>query len=285
MLYYFDETADQGYVDKTSTLDEYGILAGIAIPELRKDSFEEKFDEVLFFLKQQNYEKLHCTEIFKDNNNEEAQQEMYNIFLELKECVIIHEGAYSVGVKQNDEFLSECVEKFIPEKPDHIKVIKSKSRTRLYTTLLTGIIAKLEEFANIEGESEVHMISDRVDPQIQKKSNELLSSLQSPISPVTAKSFNTKTRQKTEVTYNIEIRGKLAKFEKVKSISFEERVTPLSFAADFVCFEMLRHFRRKMKIHKPIKFHSEEIMDGFRLKHKVAFLGENYFSDSVYSPE
>jgi hypothetical protein len=235
-------------------------------------------------LKQQNYKKLHCTEIFKEDNNEETRQKMYKILMELKEYIIFHEGAYSVGVKQNDEFLSRCVEKYTPDRPDHIKINKNKSRSRLYTTLIEGIIVKLEEFANIEGESEVYMISDKVDPQIQKESKELLSKLKSPISSVTAKSFNTKTRQKAEINYNIEIQGELAKFEKVKSISFEDRVTPLSFAADFICFEMLRHFRRKMKIHKPINFHSEEIMDGFQLKHKVAFLGDNYFSDTVYSP-
>jgi len=285
MLYYFDETADQGYVDKTSTLDEYGVLVGLAIPEWKKESFEKKFDEVLFFLQQHDFKKLHCTEIFKKDSNEDIRKEMYKTFMEMDEYIIIHEGAYSVGVKQNDEFLRDNLEKFIPNRPDHIKIRKSKDRTRLYITLLTGIIVKLEECANIEDESEVHMISDRVDPQIQKKSNELLSKLQIPNSSVTAKSFNIKTCQKTEIKYKIEIQGEITKIKKVKSISFEDRVTPLSFAADFLCFEMLRHFRRKMKINKPIKFHSEEIMDGFQLKHKVAFLGENYFSDTVFWPE
>jgi hypothetical protein len=285
MYYYFDETADQGYVDKTSTLDEYGILAGLAFPERKKEEYENRFDEVLFLLKQDGYKKLHCTEIFKDDENEKVREELYQIFLELNEYLIIYEGAYSVGVKQHDEFLSEAVKKTALKRPDHIKVNKTHSRTRLYTTLLTGVIVKLEECATQESETEVHMVSDRVDPKIQKEAENLLYSLQSNKSSVTARSFNTETIVKTEISYDIEIKSELASVSRIKSLSYEDRVTPLSFAADFLCFEMLRHFRRKMKIQKPIKFHSEDILEGFCLKNKVAFIGDNYFSDLVFEPK
>lgn len=284
MYYYFDETADQGYVDKTSTLNEYGIIAGFVFPERKKEEFEKRFDSVLFSLKQKDFNKLHCTEIFKDNKNEKVREELYQIFSELNEYAIIYEGAYSVGVKQNEEILKEAVNKAAAKRPDNIKVVKSKSRTRLYNTLLIRVIVKLEECAIKERETEVYMLSDNIDPTIQKEAKSLLSSLQSNKSSFPVNSFNTETKVKTEVWYDLEIKSEKAYISRVRSLSFEKTVTPLSFAADFLCFELLRHFRRKMKIHKPINFHSKEILEGFCLKHKVAFLGNNYYSDLAYKP-
>ena len=60
MLYYFDETADQGFVDKTTSLSEYGILAGISFPEHAKNSLEALIEEIAETYINFDYKKLHC---------------------------------------------------------------------------------------------------------------------------------------------------------------------------------------------------------------------------------
>lgn len=285
MFYYFDETADQGYVDKTTSLDEYGILAGWAFPEIHKDKFEAKINEVLSSLRNRGFKKLHCTEIFRNDQNEEVREQLYQILLDLEEYIIIHEGTYSVGVKQFESQIAEHSTQIPTNTPEHIKIIKTQERTRLYTTLLTGVIAKLEEAAISEDELEVHMISDRVDIPIQEEAQQLLEELSESKRTVTAKIFNTETQKREDKSYDFEMKSSFEfKIKRVKSISYVENVNPLTFAADFICFEMLRHFRRQMKIQRPILFQSPDVLEGFRLKHKVAFLGDAYFSDLVYKP-
>lgn len=284
MLYYFDETADQGFVDKATSISEYGVLAGLAFPDRKKEEIENKIESVLMAHIQQDYKKLHCAELFKGDSNQELREALYHVLLETEEYLIIFEGQYSVGVRQNEEALHEAIEANKPEIPDHIKINHPKHRTRLYINLLTGIIVKVEECAITENESQVHMVSDRIDEKIQKESLNLLADLQSKTKEVVARSFNLETKVRKEQRYQICCESKVSKVTRVKDIAYLEEVTPISFAADFICFELLRHFRRKMKITNPIEFHSDESLQGFRLKDKVAFSGDGYFSDLVYRP-
>lgn len=284
MLYYFDETADQGFVDKSTSISEYGVLAGLAFPDRKKEEIEDKIGSVLAAHIQQDYKKLHCTALFKGDSNQELREALYQVLLETEEYLIIYEGQYSVGVWQNEEALHEAIEANKPEIPNHIKIIQFKDRTRLYITLLTGIIVKLEECAIIENESHVHMVSDWIDEKVQKESLNLLADLQSKTKEVVARSFNLETKVRKEQRYQICCESEFSKITRVKDIAYLEEVTLISFAADFICFELLRHFRKKMKITNPIEFHSDDSLQGFRLKNKVAFSGDGYFSDLVYKP-
>lgn len=284
MLYYYDEAADQGFVDKTSSLSEYGILAGISFPERVKDELEEIIERVLMQFLDSDYKKLHCTEIFKNDQNQELRRALYLSLQEFQEYLIIYEGQYSVGVKNFEESFSKVIEQSKPELPDHIKVQHSNGRTRLYISLLTGIIEKLEECAIAEHEEDVYMISDRIDQKVQKEAKELLSDRRSETKEVTARAFDMEAKTPLSSTYTINRKGELTTISHVKDISFLAEVTPISFAADFVCFELLRHFRRKMKVQQPINFHSGESLEGFPLVSKIAFIGDNYFSDMVFDP-
>lgn len=286
MLYYFDETADVGFVDRTSSLDEYGIIAGWAFPERCKSKYEMRIEEVLSRLRGLGYKKLHCTEVFRNDENEDIKQELYRILTEFEEYVIIHEGAYPVGVKEFEASVNNHQPASHATVPDHIKIIKRQQRTRLYSTLLEGVIVKLEECATLENEPEVHMFSDRLDTSIQEESADLLEWLGLTKSTVTTKAYDTLNGHRVDRTYTIEMKSDFKfEIERVKSISNVSDVNALSFVADFICFELLRHFRRKMKLQKPIKFQSPETLEGFKLKHRVAFLGDNYFTDLVYAPE
>lgn len=142
MLYYFDETADVGFVDKTASLDEYGIIAGWAFPERCKEKFEVRIGEVFSRLSGLGYKKLHSTEIFRNDENEGIKQELYQFFEELEEYVIIHEGAYPVGVKEFESKVKKDQPADPTTVPDHIQIIKRQEQTRLYTTLLEGVIVK-----------------------------------------------------------------------------------------------------------------------------------------------
>jgi len=283
MLYYFDETADQGYVDKASSIKEYGILAGWAFPKENKDLLEATFAPVLSNLQSRGYKKLHCTEIFKDNDNPEILEELYDKLLNLNGYVIIHEGAYLLGVKQHEQSLSNI--KIHQDIPANIKIIESKERTRHYIELLEGVIVKLEECAKLEEELEVHMISDRNDKAIQDESMSLMNRLKSSTHTITNKTFDMETKQRIDRTYTMTTSCSIDfRIKRVKDISYLDRVTPLSFVADFICFELLRHFRRQMQIQELIKFQCPDTLNGFRLKHKIAFLDKNYFTDHFFMP-
>lgn len=285
MLYYFDESGDQGFVDKASSMSEYGILAGISISECAQEFLERMIGEALA---QNNigvsYKKLHCSEIFKNGKNSNLREALYSVLSEFHEYQIIYEGQYSVGVKNFEESKSKIEDQYKENVPDNIKIHVFKERIRLYISLLTGIIFKLEEFAILKGEKNVCMISDRMDQGIEKEAHNLLKELRSEIQEVTANSFDIQTGRSAKRSFNIISNGDLTIVRKVADIIYLTDVTLLSFVADFICFELLRHFRKKMKIQQPIKFHTLESLEGFQLKDKVAFLGDNYFSDMVFDP-
>jgi hypothetical protein len=180
--------------------------------------------------------------------------------------------------------MSKIEDQYKENVPDNIKIHVFKERIRLYISLLTGIIFKLEEFAILKGEKNVCMISDRMDQGIEKEAHNLLKELRSEIQEVTANSFDIQTGRSAKRSFNIISNGDLTVVRKVADIIYLTDVTLLSFVADFICFELLRHFRKKMKIQQPIKFHTLESLEGFQLKDKVAFLGDNYFSDMVFDP-
>lgn len=286
MLYYFDETADQGYVDKASSLDEYGLLAGWAFPDRNKAVFEAKVAPVLSNFFSCGYKKLHCTELFQGDANNFLRDDLYCLLRSLKEYIIIHEGAYPLGVSQQEQAVRDNLSAHLPEVPVHIRFNSRPGRTRLYTTLLTGVIVKLDECALIEGEPEVHMVSDRIDKTVQEEAAKLLEYLSSSKHTIVRKAYDMQEKQLLTQTMGIEITSPKirTKIERVKSISFVKEVTPLLFIADFICFELLRHFRRRMKVERPIKFQSPEVLEGFPLKDKVAFQGSNYFTDLVFKP-
>lgn len=286
MLYYFDETADQGYVDKTSSLDEYGLLAGWAFPDRNKALFEAKLAPVLSHLSSCDYQKLHCTELFKADANSSLRDGLYRLLLNMQEYVIIHEGAYPLGVKQQEQVANDILRAHPQRVPDHIRVNKHQDRTRLYTELLTGVIIKLDELAIVEGESHVYMISDRIDKAVQEEAKQLLEYLSLSKHPVIAKAYDMNEKRPLKRTMEIEITSPdiRTKIDRVKSISYVDEVTPLTFIADFICFELLRHFRRKMNHERPINFQSPEVLEGFLLKEKIAFLGDDYFTDLIFRP-
>jgi hypothetical protein len=286
MLYYFDETADQGYIDKASTLDEYGILAGWAFPDRNKEAFESKLSVILSCLPSCDFKKLHCTELFKDDANNSLRDDLYGFLINLTEYVIIHEGAYSLGVKQQEQAGKKICKAHPFMVPDHIRVKEPQKRTRLYTELLPGIIVKLEQCAIRERESQVYMISDKLDKAMQNEADEQLKYLRSSKHVKVAKAYDTNAQRPLTQTIEIETTSPdiNTKIERVKSISYVDEVTPLTFVADFICFELLRHFRRRMKIERPIKFQSPKALEGFPLKDKIVFLNSDDFTDHIFSP-
>lgn len=286
MLYYFDETGDKGFVEKSFSISDYGIVAGILIPECAKELLEKTIGDALV---QNNigvpYKKLHCSEVFKNDDNPNLRKDIYSILSEFRDYQIVYEGQYSVGVKKFDESMVKNMGHYKKSVPDNIRINVPKEKTRLYISLLRGIIFMLEESVNAIGEEEVYMISDRIDQGVAEEACELLDKLRSDTEEIVSSSFDIQTRTKTERTFKIISKGDLFVVRKVKSIEYSQEVTPILFAADFICFELLRHFRKKMKkIQKPIKFHSAQFLEGFELKDKVAFLGDNFFSDMVFDP-
>jgi hypothetical protein len=284
LLYYFDESGDKGFVDKASLISEYGIVAGILISEHAQEMLSGMIEEAVSQKIDAPFKKLHCSEIFKNDENPNLRDTLYSVLTEFREYQIIYEGQYSIGVKKFEESISKMKDHYKKNLPDNIKIQASKERTRLYISLLRGIIFKLEEFAIFKGEKDVCMISDRIDQGVAKEVYELLDELRSDTDEIVARSFNIQTRIKTERTFKIISKGDLSVVRKVKSIEYSEEVTPILFAADFICFELLRHFRKKIKTQQAIKFHSEESLKGFKLKNRVAFLGDNSFSDLVFDP-
>lgn len=282
MLFYFDETGDQGFVEEIISKEFYGAIVGIAINESDGKQMEHEFAQLLKKIDPNKYKKLHCTEIFRNDQNIEILNGAYEILEKSNNFAIINEAAYSVGVKKYYDLVNSLLSS-IPL-PQYLKLNIKNKKVKLYNELLEGIIVKLECFAELNACSEIKMISDYKDIQSQKESKNILEDLKSSGFIHTQKIYNTETKRVLERKISTSFDSRI-NIKRIAEMEFLDYVHPLLFVADFLGFELLRHFRKKMKFKSGIQFHSNDMIDGFRLKNKVEFIGDNYFSDAVYKPD
>ena len=282
--YYFDESGEKGFLDSNFTATDIGLIAGIALPERNVDVFESEISKILSCLDTQDVDKHHATELFKDGKNKTVKDELLNYLRVKDEWVLVYEAIYPLGLYNRDKSTKQLFSKHIL-KNSRIKISRNKKRQRIYTALLEGVIVKLDEVCRIERSSDLLMISDRLDEGILKEALRTLKHLKQEVHVNKTSGFDTVTKQIVQGTVQTRVEGFDVVVRHISDIKTEVTPSSLTIVADIVSNTLYRHLKFMIAKKPNIRLHSNEIISGFELESRTAFVGDNYIMDTLYSPD
>lgn len=98
LYFFYDESGDKGYLRSKPEPHDFCLIAGFVLPENDLTEFSNKLKILFDKIKIDDIKKLHATEIFKDNQNQEIKTEFIEIILNEQNLKIICSSLYSLGV-------------------------------------------------------------------------------------------------------------------------------------------------------------------------------------------
>lgn len=281
--YYFDESGEKGFVSDSHADSDIGLVAGLALPDSQLSVFASKAENLMSKLNEASDEKLHATDIFRDGRNSEIKQEAFSFLAEADNWLLVYEAVYPKGLHMRrvstDQILSPPDSLRSP-----IKHSKNPSRERIYTHLVEAVIVKLDEIARMEESNSVVMQTDRIDSGLLKELHATLSDLQSSESTIQVTGYDPEAKKLVQGAITTSVIGFDIAVKHIKEIKTERSESPLTFLADLITNALYRHLKAVIKEKGPIALHSDAAVSDFSLYGKVAFVGENYVPDLLYTP-
>lgn len=281
--YYFDESGEKGFVGAGFTIEDIGLVAGIALPSSDVTGFEADVSCILAKADSSTVEKLHATELFKDGANASIKAELLGFLSAHQRWLLVYEAVYPLGLFRQELFTNSILEQHKPKDP-RVKVSGNKAQTRIYTKLLEGIIVKLDEVCRLEGSSSVAMLSDRIDKGLFMEANARLNYLKKETRVESISGFDTEAKKVVRGSVTSQVIGFDSAVRFVKEITTEYKTSTMTIVADFVTNTLYRQLKATSQAHAGIRLHSHAALEGYALKHCVAFVDDNYVMDTLYAP-
>lgn len=260
---------------------EFGVIAGLLLFDDHVDQAESSVAKIFSGAATDDYEKPHATELFRDGANSGVRDELFEYLLKQLHCLIIYEAVYARGVLEDKEAVQAIIQRSI--KQDRAALPRSR-RTRVLTTLLTGIIFQADTICRSSGVTEVQLESDFIDGGLLKEARAELASLQSDSTERVVTSWDAEAGL-CRGRVVIHTTGFDNRTKRVGGIGIGTRYPYLVLAAD-VLSNSLYHTLRELMATKGAfpPLHNLEALEGFVLRDKVANLRDGYFTDLVFRP-
>ena len=228
--------------------------------------------------------KIHSTELFENKDNRGVRDELLEYLSNTEGWLLIYEAVYPFGLYQYETKSAGIFNKHKPSNP-RVKISNNPQKTRIYNSLLEGVITKLDKMCNTEGSTNLVMVSDHVDLGIHKEALELLGYLKEKEHRKTVTGFDTLTKEIVSKDILSKAEGMDLSIKYVKTIEVNRSETPMTITADIIANTLYRHINRKIVCNDNLRLHSKKAIEGFVLKSKVAFVDDNYIMDNLYAPQ
>lgn len=283
--YYFDESGEKGFVRKDFALSDIGLIAGIALPSRCIPEFESSISKILSKLNTSNVKKIHATELFSDGNNIKVRDELLDYLSKKNEWLLIYEAVYPLGIYQSKKIESEIFNKHKPVNP-RVKTSKNSEKSRIYNTLLKGVIIKLDEMCKTEKSPNLLMVSDHIDQGLHKEALETLGYLKIKEHRKTVTGFDTVTNKVVSRDILSKVEGIDVSVKHIDTIIIDSIESPMTIAADIITNTLYRNIKNVIKTsNETVRLHSDKALEGYVLKKKIAFIGDDYIMDNLYAPQ
>lgn len=282
--FFFDESGEKGFVDLDCEPELFGLIAGIAFPSRNLSALESKVSPIFGKLDSNDFYKVHATEIFSGGKNSEIRDELFDLIIREKELLIISEAAYPKGVAISKNILDSAIEKNKPKNPK-VNISKHQEKVRLYNTLLSGIIIKLDELCKIKDSTDLLMITDRIDRGLWKEASELLKYLRASEHVRIVTGFDPELNKVLKGEIRTKIKGDFdIAVKHIKGIEIGEQPSKLTLVADIVCNSIYHFLQGQIAPGIYPRLNAESTFRGFPLASKIAFLDDNHMYNNLYSP-
>ena len=228
-------------------------------------------------------DKVHSTELFNDEGNRKIRDELHEYLSAKDEWLLVYEAVYPLGIYQNEKLTLDIFNEHKPDNP-RMKVSKNPQKKRIYNSLLEGIIIKLDEMCRIENSSNLVMVSDHIDFGIHKEALETLGYLKEEEHRNTVTGFDAVDKKVVSKDILSRIEGIDVSVKHVNTIEIDSTTSSMTVAADIIANTLYRHIKSKIEINETLRLHSPKALEGYVLKSKAAFLGNDYVMDDLYAP-
>ncbi|SHE75752.1 Protein of unknown function [Modicisalibacter ilicicola DSM 19980] len=281
--FYFDESGEKGFVKDGFSNSDVGLVAGVAMPQRCVAEFEYEVVKILSKLKTSEVEKIHATELFNKEENRRVRGELLEYMAEKQEWTLVYEAVYPLGLYLNEVLVEEISIKHKPQ-DSKIKISNNKDKKRIYNSLIEGLVIKLDEMCRIENSDSLVMISDHIDSSIHKEALKVLGYLKENEHRNTVTGFDAEDKKIVSKSILTNVEGVDLSVRNVKTIEVDSSVSPMTIVADIVANTLYRHIKDKISQEGCLRLHGEEVLSGYILKDKIAFISDGYVMDDLYAP-
>jgi hypothetical protein len=281
--YYFDESGEKGFVADGFTAEDIGLVAGIALPAIDVAGFEADISRILAKVDQSQVSKVHATELFKDGANASVKDELLKFLAARQGWLLIYEAVYPLGLYRQEASNESLLEQHRPKTP-RVKTSINKASQRIYTELLEGIVVKLDEACRLEGSSSVAMISDQIDKGLFKEANSRLEYLKQEVHTHKVSGFDAAAKKVVRGSVTSQVIGFDNTVRFVTKITTEATTSTMTIVADIISNTLYRQLKSTSMTCPGIRLHGHAALEGYVLKHRVAFVDDNYVMDTLYAP-
>ena len=277
-----DESGDGGFLENEPSKNSFGIIAGFAFPARNKASFEEKLKELYSKLDTEAMSKVRSAYAFVGDRNADVKEEYVNFFLG-SELLIVYEALFLKGVFIMKQLVEQMKKRAKQNRRNtDIVILTKEHKEDVYFEVLTGLIVKLDEICNIEGSSDLAILTDTVDKSILHEARKLLKSLSRDEHVSKLKSVDKGKGEQIEGAVISKVHYPVA-IKNLDFIGISDK-PELTFAADFLSNSIYRHLKNKVEEGCQFGLNSKKIMRDFPLVSKIALLDDNSMTDRLFSP-
>lgn len=107
VYYFFDESGEKGFISPGVTSEPFGLIAGYAFPASAFSKIENNLKNIFAELDCSDINKLHATEVFKNDKNRHVREQFFDYFDGISELLIIYEAIYPQGVFKYNQSIKE----------------------------------------------------------------------------------------------------------------------------------------------------------------------------------
>ncbi len=289
--FYFDEAGEKGYVKSKPSKVDFGIIAGFALDGPNLAPFQTEAENMLrslITLCTQHGFKAHCSAIascgVKEIQDEfhQARNKVQNFLLN-EQVLIFYTAIYSLGFffvrKRREEIKKQSM--LLRRSP--IQITSHNTSESLYEILFENILIQLDEFNKIEERGNMLIVSDHIDPGIEKKLRRCLEKLSQAEHERTVKGYDVSKGKKHLAKITITATNFDNAIRTIMDIEIDTENSPLTFMADILCNDLYRHLHSKVAIESDIGLNCRRAIEDFPLYLKIPFVEDENFLDKAYS--
>ena len=265
VIFAVDESGAKGYSDNHEQVPgEFGVVAGVLVPEERRLSVETETSKLL--AKYETNGKLHITDL-SASDQEALRSDVFRYLLAVN-ARWTYEAMYVEGLRAHAELVASITNKAKLSRRSKVKISANERKDLLHTLLLGGAFGKAVAFCcdYVGYKTHLDVITDQLDPSILKAmkadADRLLNAEEKQTRRVTG--YDPEKKEVVEGFITSEICEGLDAIGDFSEITYEVAVSdsPLTVVADVIANSVHHHLLNRQNENLGSRLNTIEAISG-----------------------
>lgn len=279
--FYFDESGYKGNVSEKPNEYDFCLVSGFAIKTANIHTFSAKLRNIFQDIVLNPGEKLHATDIFKDNKNLNIKTQFIDL-INKSDLYILHSAIYCIGFYSSLKTFEEITKPSNDSADSRIKPSGIHKNENIYFKAFTDVMVKIDVLCEDNNVAKLNLISDRIDESIKKECQKILVEINKNITEKEYTGFDTVDKVVVSRSIKMQLQGFDMNVNHIKELKIDYANSELTIAADIITNLLFRHIKYKIDNGFSGGLNGTDIFKDFLLKDKIAYLDDNNFYDKMY---